>query len=719
MAFYTNLNRLTPPIDMTVSTDIANLNSADRDPNAVESMQLWRPDRERIARRILTLDQQLANQIAAGEVIERPSSVVKELLENAIDAGATEIHIRIEQGGTTLIEIIDNGFGIYPDDLPLALIRHATSKIHDADDLSNINSLGFRGEALASIAAVSRLTLGSSQRDDGIGFTLSLNGAALDDHTMQPQAMRRGTHVKVQDLFFNVPARRKFLKRPSTEYQHIEEVVRRMALTHFDVHFVLEHNDQIRFNLNVADSGLLRYQRVVQLLGRNFAENAYWINADSQALALSGWLGHPNDARPQSDKQYVYVNGRIVKDKTINHAIRTAYEGILHGHQHPSYLLFLQLDPSEVDVNVHPTKHEIRFLQQREVHEFVRHHAKSVLAQLQQMQGDLATAATSLESYQSAIAEPRYQHDLNLQQPINKTSNQTSNQTSNANSVTNTTSSLQYPRRDPIGKDYVAQTLSQYMAPLRHTSQSTEQDAPIAQGHLESDITATKTFTSDDFVSNSNSDSVSGSAFADVIPTQTAVDDYPLGIALAQLHGIYILAQNREGLIMVDMHAAHERIILQNMKHAWDDPHFWQSQQLLLPIVVHLNGLQLDRLQQLQAPLARLGFEIDGYGEQQAVVRGVPAILQKADMQQLVTQIVNDLDPSDSVHTLTQKRDQILAGMACHGAVRAHRQLSLAEMNALLRQMEQTDFAGQCNHGRPTWRAFPLNQLDKLFARGE
>ncbi len=312
-------------------------------------------------RRIRTLDAALANQIAAGEVIERPASVVKELLENSIDAGATELIIRVEQGGSTLIEIMDNGKGIHPNDLSLAVMRHATSKIQTSEDLHAIVSLGFRGEALASIAAVSRLTLTSSQNDEGIGYQVEVNGTAFDRQEIQAVATPKGTHIRVQDLFFNVPARRKFLKKPGTEFGHIEEIVRRLALTHFDIRFVLEHNGTIKLNLPIADSGELRYQRVQQLLGRAFTENAYWIDSDSISMRLTGWLGHPSDARSQADVQYVYVNGRIVKDKTVSHALRMAYDGILHGHQHAAYLLFLEVEPENIDVNVHPTKHEIRF----------------------------------------------------------------------------------------------------------------------------------------------------------------------------------------------------------------------------------------------------------------------------------------------------------------------------------------------------------------------
>lgn len=653
--------------------------------------------RERSTRRIQTLDAALANQIAAGEVIERPASVVKELLENAIDSGATRLSIRIEQGGTTLIEIIDNGFGIHADDLPLAVMRHATSKVRSADELSAIQSLGFRGEALASIAAVSRLSIASNQSDDGIGYQIEINGAALQQEQAEATSMSRGTHVRVRDLFFNVPARRKFLKRISTEYQHIEEIVRRMALTHFDVHFTLEHNDQIRLNLPIADSGELRYQRVLQLLGRQFAENAYWIDAQSENLHMLGWLGHPSDARGQADLQYIYVNGRIVKDKTISHALRMAYDGILHGHQHSAYLLFIEIDPHEIDVNVHPTKHEIRFLTQREVHEFVRHHAKLVLSQFQTASAELSTAMKRDDRF--APNQPRYQENLSLHQ-------QAQNEQNNNAPLNTHSQSVQPQQHQPhvsqphhyssrVNKDYVANSVSSYLAPLRQ-----QQDEQQIEQNINTNL----------YESTTNSTSENN---------QTIRDEYPLGIAIAQLHGIYILAQNIEGLIIVDMHAAHERILLQQMKQAWDQPQYWQSQQLLIPKVVKITAMQATRLEQLQDKLYRLGLDVDLYGDDQVLVRGVPAFLQKANFDRLIPALFNDLDPNDNVQVLTQKRDHLLATMSCHGAVRAHRQLSLAEMNALLRQMEQTEFASQCNHGRPTWRAFPLDQLDKLFARGE
>ncbi|MBV6549862.1 DNA mismatch repair endonuclease MutL [Acinetobacter soli] len=646
-------------------------------------------------RRIHTLDPALANQIAAGEVIERPASVVKELLENAIDAGATELIIRVEQGGATLIEIIDNGQGIHSDDLPLAVMRHATSKIKTSEDLHAIVSLGFRGEALASIAAVSRLTLMSSQSDDGVGYQVEVNGTAFDHQAIQPVALRKGTHIRVQDLFFNVPARRKFLKKPSTEFGHIEEIIRRLALTHFDIRFMLEHNNQVRLNLPVADSGQLRFQRVQQLLGHQFTQNAYWLDTQSISMRLSGWLGHPSDARPQADLQYVYVNGRIVKDKTISHALRMAYDGILHGHQYSAYLLFLEVDPEQIDVNVHPTKHEIRFLNQREVHEFVRHYAKETLSQFQTAAAELSQAMKPEQLSIERMPQPSYQEQFSLHR-AETASTQVPHEADHTHAATTAVStelltefnasrpnSVDYSRRpQPVSDpERLNNALKSYLAPLREQTEAVEN---TAERQAESEV-----------------------------------DEFPLGIAIAQLHGIYILAQNTEGLIIVDMHAAHERILLQQMKSAWDKPEFWISQQLLIPKVVSITRMQAARIEDLKDQLARLGLDIDQYGDDQAIVRGVPAILHKANFEKLIPELLHDLDPNDQAQALMHKRDAILAGMACHGAVRAHRMLSLSEMNALLRQMEQTEFASQCNHGRPTWRAFPLHQLDKLFARGE
>lgn len=660
--------------------------------------------------RIYKLPAALANQIAAGEVVERPASVVKELVENALDAGATRIEVHIQQGGSTLIEVRDNGSGIHPDDLMLAVLRHATSKITTPEQLAAIATLGFRGEALASIAAISRFSLSSSQTTDGLGYEVTVEAAAPQDEidspnatlALKPVAHSRGSRVVVRDLFFNVPARRKFLKSVGTEFSHIDEVVKRMALAHFDVAFVLVHQDQIKLDLPVADSGELRLQRVRKVLGGRFADTSFWIDAQSLDLRIAGWLGHPTEARAQADLQYLYVNGRIVKDRSVSHALRMAYESVLHGHRHPAFLLFLDIDPERVDVNVHPTKHEVRFVAQREVHEFVRHHAKQILAQFQTAPAELADA---LHPNQRAPSE-HVQTVLGLHSQPAESHSETMNYRSlheidNLLHVTNNTiraktydDQQDYP--NPYGSDQpsVQSALAQYLEVLK-PSNSESYAAPQA------------------------------------FPATQTHDEYPLGLALAQLHGIYILAQNRDGLIMVDMHAAHERILLEQLKAAWDanNSSQWQTQPLLVPLSVDVTAQQAYRAEQIQEALARLGLEVDRHGEQSVVVRAVPALLARGNITALVQQLLSDIDLPESGQSpnaesernngLIRARDRILGTMACHGAVRAHRMLSLAEMNALLRQMEQTPFASQCNHGRPTWRAFPLAQLDKLFARGD
>lgn len=618
--------------------------------------------------RIAVLPAALANQIAAGEVVERPASIVKELIENALDAGATRIDIRVEQGGSTLLSIADNGRGIHPDDLPLALLRHATSKISTAEQLAAIGTLGFRGEALASIAAISRLQLSSSQNDEGIGHRVWLERG--ESAQVRVVAQARGTQVEVRDLFYNVPARRKFLKTIATEFGHIEEVVRRMALAHFDVAFMLSHQGQTRLDLPIAHSGQARVQRVQRVLGARFADTAHWIQSSSHDMQLAGWLGHPAEARAQADQQYLYVNGRIVRDRTVSHALRMAYDGVLHGQKHPAFLLFLTLDPARVDVNVHPTKHEVRFVAQREVHEFVRHHVRDVLSR--QHPAAPADLADALHADQRASPPAGTSHLPTVQQGLGLHTTQTHHPVWQGASAH--TAGLADDTRQPTGQGAAVQTaLAQYLAPLR------------------------------------------------TLPEPTT-DEYPLGQALAQLHGVYILAQNRAGLIVVDMHAAHERILLEQLKTHWDQALLgdgWPSQPLLVPQTVEVTPLQSERVEHVQAALQRFGLEIDRMGEHHVVVRAVPALLARADLAALLAQLLSDADFNDDGRGLLLARDRLLSGMACHGAVRANRQLSLAEMNALLRQMEQTGFAGQCNHGRPTWRAFPLAQLDKLFARGD
>jgi DNA mismatch repair protein MutL len=666
-----------------------------------------------IHKRIQKLPAALANQIAAGEVVERPASVVKELVENALDAGATRIEVRVQQGGSSLIDVLDNGSGIHPDDLVLAVLRHATSKISTAEQLAAIATLGFRGEALASIAAISRLSMSSSQTEEGLGFEVTVDTAIdheaaqfslKDVMTPKPIAHARGTRVVIRDLFYNVPARRKFLKSVATEYSHIEEVIKRMALVHFNVAFVLIHQDQRKLDLPIADNGELRLQRVRKILGGRFADTAHWVDAQSLDLRIAGWLGHPAEARAQADLQYLYVNGRVVKDRSVSHALRMAYESVLHGHRHPAFLLFLEIDPERVDVNVHPTKHEVRFVAQREVHEFVRHHAKQVLSQFQTAPAELADALHPSQRQPEQVQSVLGLHQQDSGYPI-----QNAEQSSHLN---------QNGQPQHVAQNGSWQNPSQYNSRLNQVYPERSSQKQGVQAALGQYFQALRS-------------EVSISSESSAVHT---VDEYPLGLALAQLHGIYILAQNRDGLIMVDMHAAHERILLEQLKIAWDanQSEQWQTQPLLVPLAVDVTAQQAHHAEQIQASLHRLGLEVDRQGEQTVVVRAVPALLARGNISTLVQQLLSEIDLSDSdtenqdsstIDTnnsgLIRARDRILGTMACHGAVRAHRQLGLAEMNALLRQMEQTPFASQCNHGRPTWRAFPLSQLDKLFARGD
>lgn len=621
-------------------------------------------------RRIQLLPIQLANQIAAGEVVERPASVVKELVENALDAGATRIDVRVTHGGMTLIDVQDNGRGIHPDDMALSLQRHATSKVQSAEELAAIRTLGFRGEALASIAAVSQLSLSSSPDTSGVGLEVVLDRQS--QAVVRPVAQNRGTRVVVRDLFHNVPARRKFLKTIPTEFGHIEEVIRRIALAHAEVAFVLSHQGQVRLDLPAALDLPSQRQRLQRLLGTRFASTAVDIQADMQDLHLLGWTGHPAEARGQADLQYIYVNGRCVRDKTIAHAVRAAYEGILHGHRHPAYVLFLTLPAEAVDVNVHPTKHEVRFSHGREIHEFVRHSLRKPLAALQ------VAAPAELPAAPVVVPAPApqaVQQGLSFAPPVPHSAPESGPVFPDSRSSPAMAASVAAPAA-------VEAALSQYLQPLRERP-------PVS-----------------------------------VTPAALP----PLGFALAQLHGVYILAQNAQGLIIVDMHAAHERITLEQLKRQWAQPTTaWPSQALLIPLVVPVSPRQADQAERLQAVLGRLGFELDRAGQEQVVLRRVPALLVRGDLQALVQRLLalplqaleqQGLEQDAVAQWLEQQRDQLLATMACHAAVRANRALSLAEMNALLRQMEQTDFAGQCNHGRPTWREFSLDQLDKLFARG-
>ncbi len=614
-------------------------------------------------KRINLLEAQLANQIAAGEVVERPASVIKELLENAIDAGATHIDISVEEGGTRLLQVRDNGSGIHPDDLALALARHATSKIKALDDLDAVASLGFRGEALASIASVSRLSLTSSHVNTGIGWCVQSEGRDMTA-TVTPANHPRGTTVTVRDIFFNTPARRKFLKSVTTEFGHIEEVVKRLSLVNFEVGFSLQHNGSKRWHFKPAHDDADKLRRVSILCGQSFLEAAIPIDVNQTGLQLYGWLGSPSMARGQADMQYFYVNGRVVRDKVVSHAIRTAYRDVLAPNRHPAFVLFLELEPSAVDVNVHPTKHEVRFREQRWVHEFLARSIHKALA--------------VLNTQQSSVVEQQLTESSTNLNPTNIISQQAPLSLP----VQSVTHGYQYPSNDSYTQyakpsaSQAQEAIASYLAPLR-----------------------------DNIVDSTQ------------LPETNTPDMPPLGYALAQLHGIYILAQNSQGLIVVDMHAAHERLVYERLKQAWQQGRL-ASQPLLLAQTVAVSRREAELADNAKTWFAQLGFDIDRIGEEAVVVRAMPALLHKADLAALVRDVLADFKVHAQSHRIEEAINELFASMACHGAVRANRALSLPEMNALLRDMESTAFSSQCNHGRPTWKQFSLADLDKLFWRG-
>ncbi len=598
---------------------------------------------------IRPLPDQLISQIAAGEVIERPSAVVKELLENALDAGATQITIRLEAGGVKRIAITDNGCGIPPEQLPLSLARHATSKIASLIDLENVNTLGFRGEALASIASVSQLTLTSRSHAEAHAWQIS--GHAPDKAS--PASGAQGTMIDVQDLYFNTPARRKFLKTEQTEFGHCAEVVRRIALARPDVRFTLSHNGKTVDHWQ--ESSL--EQRSAHILGDEFAQARLPLEEAAGPLRLHGFVGLPTAARSRADAQYFYVNGRFVRDKLLTHAVRSAYQDVLHGDRFPSYVLRLDLDPALVDVNVHPSKIEVRFRDSRAVHQFVFHAVSRTLARTSATaQG---TAPAPMPAASGAL--PWIQNQ---------------------------------PRQASLG---VAQNTFSYGEMFRGTM-SSQAPSPLAA------------YTSN--LSNLSGNSSSG------ITNDAEGDEFPLGFALAQLHGVFVLAQNRTGLVLVDMHAAHERILYEQFKLALQSDSV-QLQPLLIPVTLIADPIDIGTVEENSDVLTALGFDMAVLSPTTLAVRAIPALLANSDAQALARDILRDVREYGGSHVLTERRNELLGTLACHTAVRANRQLSIPEMNALLRQMETTDRADQCNHGRPTWVQLALSDLDKLFLRGQ
>ena len=618
--------------------------------------------------RINLLSQRLANQIAAGEVVERPASVVKELMENSLDAGASRLEIEVEQGGSKLIKIKDDGLGIHKQDLELALSRHATSKITDLEDLENIASLGFRGEALASISSVSRLTMTSKAEDvvnddsDNSGWKVVAEGQEMDV-VLSPAAHVRGTAVEVRDLFFNTPARKKFLKTEKTEFSRIDEILKRIALSRFDVQFSLTHNQRAIHKLLPAKSDQEKQRRVALVCGPAFVESSVFVEMEGPGLRLWGWVSLPTFSRSQADLQYFYVNGRIIRDKLVTHAVKQAYRDVLFHGRHPAYVLYLELAPSAVDVNVHPTKHEVRFRDSRMVHDFLFSSLHKALAELR-------PADRLAENAQEGDVFATIQGDGTA-----------------GNFAANPSSSYAPGNFSDQSSLSLAGTSSQNYS---YRPGATQVGASAIQSQLEN--------------------------FAKLTADDAEVP--PLGYAIAQLHGIYILAQNKEGLITVDMHAAHERITYERMKSACQNEEL-KMQPLLVPLSIAVSQGEADCAETEADALLGIGIELERVAAESIVVRQVPSILRNADIEQLVRDVLSDVLEYGSSDRIQAHQDELLSTMACHGSVRANRHLTIPEMNALLRDMEATERSGQCNHGRPTWVYQSLDELDKLFLRGQ
>ena len=590
------------------------------------------------------LSDPLINQIAAGEVVERPASVLKEVLENAVDADSQAIEVALEAGGVRRIRISDDGCGIDKDDLALALERHATSKIASLDDLESVATMGFRGEALAAIASVARTTLTSRARGAGHAWRVDGPGRAPE-----PAPLNHGTVVDVQELYYNTPARRKFLKTEGTEFAHCDEAFRRVALARPDIAMQLSHNGRVAHRLPASDMT----RRVGLLMGDDFLDHARAVSVEAGPLQLTGFASLPAYSRASRDAQYFFVNGRFVRDKLITHAIREAYRDILHGSRHPAYVLFLQIDPRTVDVNVHPAKIEVRFRESRAVHQFVYHALERAL-------GQSGAAEAGREAFVPAApaapggAPPAAAFGYGAPTPV----------------------------QSPLAMESAARSYYDFAASARPAE-------PRPQG----------------------------SVTAPAMPPENAGEAPPLGFALAQLHGVYILAQNAQGLVLVDMHAAHERILYERLKSVLDGTP--SIQRLLIPAVLTVSAREMATAEACHEALSGMGFEISPAGPTALSVRTVPALLASADVGELTRSVLAELDDMPASEVITARRNELLATMACHGAVRANRTLTIPEMNALLRQMEATERADQCNHGRPTWTQFSMAELDRFFLRGQ
>ncbi|WP_193097676.1 DNA mismatch repair endonuclease MutL [Burkholderia sp. Z1] len=639
-------------------------------------------------RAIQPLPDQLISQIAAGEVVERPASVVKELLENAMDAGATTLRIVLEEGGVKRISITDDGCGIPPDELALALMRHATSKIRSLEELEAVATLGFRGEALASIASVAEMSITSRTAD-------ATHAMKIDAQTgvLSPAAGSTGTTIEVRELYFNTPARRKFLKSEQTEFGHCLEMIRRAALARPDVAISVLHNGKAVEHWNATEPA----QRVAKILGDSFATAHLPLDEQAGPLAVYGCAGLPTASRGRADQQYFFVNGRFVRDKLLTHAVRAAYEDVLHGDRYPSYVLFLDLPPEAVDVNVHPSKIEVRFRDSRSIHQYVFHAVQRALAR------HAGASPETTAGGHAAHLEPAPRGPASfLDTPLGQGQATGGGFSSPSSSASSTGNTWMRQARMTQGTLPVAQPLALYDALFGR--KDTGAGTPDGTTSLARD--------------SADAPGAPLPGFSASPIAASAHDEQPLGFALGQIHGIYVLAQNAHGLVIVDMHAAHERILYEQFKNALADRSV-AVQSLLLPVSMTATPIEIGTVEEERDTLESLGFDLAVLSPTTLAIRAVPALLKDADLQSLARAVLADLHAFGGSRVLTERQHELLGTLACHHAVRANRRLTLDEMNALLRQMEATERADQCNHGRPTWYQLTLNDLDRLFMRGQ